>query len=160
MGGASGHESRVGSSSGKSRWRTIMVAHRTGTLAVVSAVVLAACTPTPPPTPAMTCESLDTLTPGQQITATAAPPGNSFQPPTMDIAAHPFTFASGTQTTGGFAKIETGLHAGGAGNEINVNNIMLSVSRGFGATLQKIRLSFGEYGGNLIQCIANKFSHD
>src|SRR5262245_11003152 len=50
-----------------------------------------------------------------------------------------------------------GLHAGGAGNEINVNNIMLSVSRGFGATLQKIRLSFGEYGGNLNLSVANKF---
>jgi hypothetical protein len=104
----------------------------------------------------MTCESLDTLLLGQQITVTSPPPGNSFQPPTMDIAAHPFTWASGTPTSDGFAKIENGGHAGGFANEINVNNIMLSVSIGFGMTLQKVHLSFGEYGGNLNVSINNK----
>ena len=116
-------------------------------------------TPTPPsapstPIPGMTCESLDTLLLGKQITV-SAPPGNSFQPPTMDIAAHPFTSGNGTITPTGYAKIENGGHAGGFANEINVNNITLSVSIGFGQTLQKVHLSFGEYGGNLNVSINN-----
>ena len=132
-------------------------------LFVISTVILAACAPATPrpqpapptPIPGMTCESLDTLLISKQITVTS-PPGNSFQPPTMDIGAHPFAWASGTLTPNGFAKIENGGRAGGFANEINVNNIMLSVSIGFGKTLQKVHLSFGEYGGNLNVSINNK----
>jgi hypothetical protein len=126
-----------------------------------SIIILAACkpitSPTPaPPSAATTCESLDSLTLGQQITVTA-PPGNSFQPPSMDIAAHPFTWSSGTTTSNGFARVEDGMLAGGSGREINVNNILLSISIGFGQTLQKAQLSFGEYGGNLNVSINDEF---
>ena len=123
---------------------------------VISVFVLVACTPrNPPPPPGMTCESLNTLLLGGRITVTV-PPGNSFQPPTMDIGAHPFTYASGVLTSNGFAMIENGGRAGGVGNEIKVNNILISISIGFGKTLQKVRFSFGEYGGNLNVSINNK----
>jgi len=139
--------------------------HRISLFALISVVILAACAPiTPVPQPAqtttpvagMTCESLDTLVLGAEIKVNSPWPGNSFQPPTMDIGVRPFTWGNGTVTPDGFARIENGGHAGGSANEINVNNILLTVSRGFGQTLQKVQLSFGEYGGNLNVSVNNK----
>ncbi len=102
--------------------------------------------PTPPPT--LVCESLDSLPTGLTV-VNGAPPVNSFQPPLMDIAAHPFTWSSGITTSSGLATTEGGGRAGGTGTEIHVNNIHLSVSIGFGQVMQSARLRFGEYGGNV-----------
>ncbi|MEU1388094.1 MULTISPECIES: hypothetical protein [unclassified Nonomuraea] len=124
--------------------------------ALVGALPSSACSdhPAPQPPPASTppvatiCEPLDTLAPGT-VVRNGPPPSNSFQPPTMDLAAHPFTFRNGTTTNNGEARAETGGRAGGSGGEIRLNNIVLSVSRGSGQTLHLIRFSFGEYGGSL-----------
>jgi hypothetical protein len=77
----------------------------------------------------------------------------------MDIAAHPFTSQSGTVTTSGKATTETGGKAGGSGVEISVNNMTLSVDRGFGQSLKAVRFSFGEYGGNLNLSVNNVFQN-
>ncbi|GAA1502427.1 hypothetical protein GCM10009677_37580 [Sphaerisporangium rubeum] len=98
--------------------------------------------------PAYTCEPLDSLTLGKTITI-GPPPGSSYQPPLMDIAAHPFTLANNTTTANGHAKTENSGKAGGSGVEIRVNNLTLSISRGFGQVLRRVRFSFGEYGGNI-----------
>ncbi|GIG20198.1 hypothetical protein Cch01nite_09220 [Cellulomonas chitinilytica] len=105
--------------------------------------------PIPPrPIPAFVCESLDSLPVGLTV-VNGLPPVNSFQPPLMDIAAHPFAWASGVTTTAGQATTEAGGRAGGSGTEIRVNNIVLSVSIGFGQVMHAARIRFGEYGGNV-----------
>lgn len=123
-------------------------------------IVLSACVYSPRSLPtSATCESLNTLVLGEQIVVGGAPPSNSFQPPTMDIGAHPFTWATGTTTSGGYANIENAGHAGGSGNEITVNNIVISIDVGFGQTLNALRFSFGEYGGNLNVSVNNSFTN-
>ena len=103
----------------------------------------------PPIGPAFaSCESLDSLPAGQVVT-NSAPPTNSYQPPLLDIAAHPFTWWNGVSTSAGQATTGTAGKAGGSGTEIGVNNITLSISRGFGQVLKAVRIRFGEYGGNL-----------
>lgn len=116
------------------------------------------CAPLPPapPTTFATCEPLSSLTLGSRIIV-GAPPANSFQPPTMDIGARPFTWSSGTVTSSGYAAIQNGGRAGGLGNEMAVNNIVVAISLGFGQTLEGVRFSFGEYGGNLNLSINNQF---
>lgn len=118
-------------------------------------VLLVGCAQPPPPGPSFaTCESLDSLAVGSRIVI-GAPPINSFQPPTMDIAAHPFTWRNGTTTSNGYAEIQSAGRAGGSGNEMAVNNLLVSISVGFGQTLQAVRISFGEYGGNLNVSVNN-----
>lgn len=124
-------------------------------LAAIALFTGCAHTPAVPPTFA-TCESLDSLALASQIVV-GSPPTNSFQPPTMDISAHPFTWGSGTVTSGGHAMIQHGGLAGGSGGEIAVNNILTGISVGFGQALEALRFSFGEYGGNLNLSINNKF---
>ena len=104
------------------------------------------------------CESLDTLAVGV-VVRIGPPPANSYQPPLMDIAAHPFTSANGSTTTNGQAKTENTGKAGGSAVEIAVNNLMLSISRGFGQVLHKVRFSFGEYGGNINVSVNNTFAN-
>lgn len=105
--------------------------------------------PVPPsPPPPLVCESLNSLPPGMTV-VNGIPPVNSFQPPLMDIAAHPFAWVSGVTTTSGQATTEVGGRAGGSGTEIHVNNIHLSVSIGFGQVMKAARITFGEYGGNV-----------
>ena len=139
-------------------------------LGVALGLLIAACAPIPtppPPTPApptsppptppgMTCESLDSLVPKTQITVLAPPPGNSFQPPSMDLAAHPFTWGNGTMTPDGFAEVDDQGRAGGSGYDVEVNNVLLSVSIGAGQALQQLQLTFGEYGGNLNLSVNNQ----
>jgi hypothetical protein len=104
------------------------------------------------------CESLDGLALGTQI-GVGAPPTSSFQPPTMDIGAHPFQWGTGTTTSSGYAKIEKGGLAGGSNNEMRVNNLVTSISVGGGHVLKAIRFSFGEYGGNLNVSVNNNFTN-
>jgi hypothetical protein len=75
----------------------------------------------------------------------------------MDIAAHPFTWRNGTTTNNGYAEIQSGGLAGGSRNEMAVNNLLVSISVGFDQTLQAVRISFGEYGGNLNVSVNNDF---
>jgi hypothetical protein len=77
----------------------------------------------------------------------------------MDIGAHAFQLASGATATGGYAKIDNAGHAGGSGNEMQVNNIVTSISIGIGQTLQAVRFSFGEYGGNLNVSVNNSLAN-
>jgi hypothetical protein len=77
----------------------------------------------------------------------------------MDIAAHPFTSSSGSTTANGEATTENTGKAGGSGVEIHVNNLVLSISRGFGQVLHKVRFSFGEYGGNINVSVNNNLAN-
>ena len=63
------------------------------------------------------------------------------------VLATLFQWGNGTWTSGGFARVESGWLAGGTGQEMQVNNIIL----GFAITspLPGLDLHFGEYGGNL-----------
>jgi hypothetical protein len=89
---------------------------------------------------------LDSLPAGKTV-VNGPPPTNSYQPPLMDIAAHPFTWTSGTTTS---SEQATGVDGqAGGGIEIHVNNILLSVSIGFGQVMHGARIRFGEYGGNV-----------
>jgi hypothetical protein len=128
-------------------------------------LLLAACTDPPPrtaPSPSISapaasglaCESLDTLAVGTTIVI-GPPPASSFQPPMMDIAAHPFALGNGAVTTSGTATTENTGRAGGSGTEIRVNNLVVSVSRGFGQVLHSARIAFGEYGGNINVSVNN-----
>jgi hypothetical protein len=138
------------------RIRKTVVVAGCGSLAV--GFLVTGCHTSPAPAPTTTCESLDTLTPGARAVV-GVPPVNSFQPPTMDIGARPFTWASGVSTSTGYAEIQTGSKAGGSGNEMQVNNILVTFSVGFGQTLETLRFSFGEYGGNLNLWINNQFTN-
>jgi hypothetical protein len=75
----------------------------------------------------------------------------------MDLGMLPFTYASGAVTSGGQATVQSGSRAGGTGNEIAVNNILMTISVGFGQTLEAVRFSFGEYGGTLNVWVNNQF---
>jgi hypothetical protein len=119
-------------------------------------VLLVGCAQPPAAPSFATCESLDSLALGSRIVI-GPPPINSFQPPTMDIAAHPFTWRNGTMTSNGYAEIQSAGRAGGSRNEMAVNNLLVSISVGFGQTLQAVRISFGEYGGNLNVSVNNAF---
>jgi len=114
------------------------------------------CAPLLPAPSSWTCESLNSLALGSRIVV-GAPPASSFQLTTMDIGATPFTWSSGIVTSSGFATIQNGGRAGGSGSEIAVNNLLISVSVGIGQTLEAVRVSFGEYGGNLNLSINNQF---
>ncbi|MFQ5640977.1 MAG: hypothetical protein ACE5IR_23615 [bacterium] len=97
------------------------------------------------------CETFDTLALGDRITVftQGGPPGNTFQPPNGDFVGRVFYDADGNPTSDGFAEIENATRAGGTGHDVEVNNINFSFSANFGQTLNKVKFSFGEYGGNL-----------
>ncbi len=110
--------------------------------------------PIPPrPIPAFVCESLDSLPVGLTV-VNGLPPVNSFQPPLMDIAAHPPSPgpAGGSPRRRARRPPRPGGRAGGSGTEIRVNNIVLSVSIGFGQVMHAARIRFGEYGGATSTC--------
>jgi hypothetical protein len=80
--------------------------------------------------------------------------GNTFNTSGVDVAVRPFTFSNGTLYSGGFTEVENGGLAGGSGNELEVNNVLLSFL--FGST-NGLSLDFGEYGGNLNLLINGDF---
>lgn len=59
----------------------------------------------------------------------------------------PFTFSNGDTFTGGFARVQTSNLSGGSGRELQVNNILVEFA--FPAAYTDVRLSFGEFGGNV-----------
>lgn len=73
--------------------------------------------------------------------------GDSFFDVCAHVSAHPFVWSNGTPTSSGYAQVGNAGLAGGAGLEMQVNNINLEFD--FGRTLLGLSLNFGEYGGNL-----------
>ncbi len=65
-----------------------------------------------------------------------------------DIKGRPFTFSNNTMFAGGFTRVENGGLAGGVGQELNVNNILLEFDFQQAVT-NGLTFEFGEYGGNL-----------
>jgi len=73
--------------------------------------------------------------------------GDSFVSSGAVITGQEFYWLGGGSTTGGSATVETGGLAGGAGNELGLNNINLSFD--FGAPLDGLALEYGYGGGNI-----------
>jgi len=107
----------------------------------------------------MRCETFDTLSIGSQIGVffLNPAPNNTWQPPNGDFWGSSFVLPDGTPDNTGHAQIVKAHRAGGAGNEVMVNNINLCFSANFGQVLRHIRIAFGEYGGNLNIQINRKF---
>jgi len=72
---------------------------------------------------------------------------DSFTSGGIPITVAPFQTSGGGWTSAGVAKVGIGGHAGGSGNEINLNNVNLDFD--FWLPLTGLSLRFGEYGGNL-----------
>lgn len=94
------------------------------------------CATTPP------CVGFESLTLG-----TTYHVGDSFVDSGVVITAQPFVWSNGTPTSNGYAQVGNAGLAGGAGLEMQVNNINLEFD--FGRPLLGLSLDFGEYGGNL-----------
>jgi hypothetical protein len=73
--------------------------------------------------------------------------GDGFFDVCAHVSAHPFVWSNGTPTSSGYAQVGNAGLAGGAGQEMQVNNINLAFD--FGQPLLGLSLNFGEYGGNL-----------
>jgi hypothetical protein len=73
--------------------------------------------------------------------------GDTFFELAVQVEVAEFTWSNGIVYAGGQAQVvSTGL-AGGAGQELAVNNVNLDFN--FGNSAKSISLLFGEYGGNL-----------
>jgi len=73
--------------------------------------------------------------------------GDSFTTSGVVITGEEFFWLPSGSTTGGFAEVENGGLAGGAGNELHTNNINLNFD--FGIILTGLALQYGEFGGNI-----------
>lgn len=73
--------------------------------------------------------------------------GDSFTTSGVVITAEQFQWSNGTWYAGGYARVENGGLADGAGNELHTNNINLNFD--FGIILTGLALQYGEFGGNL-----------
>jgi uncharacterized repeat protein (TIGR01451 family) len=73
--------------------------------------------------------------------------GDTFTTSGIPVNVEPFQWSNGIWTSNGYTKVVNGGHAGGAGNEMVVNNVNLDF--GFGTPIESFSLLFGEYGGNL-----------
>lgn len=96
----------------------------------------------PPPTGETCCIYFDGLTLG-----TTYGVGDVFADHCAKIFVKQFQWWNLIWTSGGHASVQNGGLAGGAGNEIAVNNVNLAFD--FGASYSNLTLRFGEYGGNL-----------
>lgn len=108
------------------------------------------------PTYPNNCENFESLSIGSQI-GVASTPSSGFQPPNGDFWGYKFEFKNGTVTNDGSATIENLGKAGGAGNEVKINNMGFVFSTDIGQTLSRIRFFFGEYGGNINLSINDEF---
>jgi hypothetical protein len=78
----------------------------------------------------------------------------------MGIFARPFTWKNGTMTTNGYAEIQQQGLAGGSGNELAINNILVWLALpGVADSVQRVQFKFGEYGGNLNLWINNQLQN-
>ena len=73
--------------------------------------------------------------------------GDTFISSGVSVTGEQFQWSDTTWYGGGLATIGTGSSAGGAGSEINTNNINLDFD--FGVALTGLSLQYGEYGGNI-----------
>ena len=83
--------------------------------------------------------------------------GDTFSDLGATITAKEFEWGGGALTSSGFAEVANGGQAGGAGQEMIVNNINLAFN--FGTPVTALSLRFGEYGGNLNIEINGNFSN-
>lgn len=72
--------------------------------------------------------------------------GSSFTTGGVMVTNQTFTWSSGTPATSGFSQVENGGLAGGSGQEMEVNNVLLDFAI---APTTSLTMNFGEYGGNL-----------
>lgn len=72
------------------------------------------------------------------------------------MRTRPFQWSNGVWTNAGIAVVENGLAAGGAGQELEHNNINVQY-RISPAPAAGIRLRFGEYGGNINVLVNGQF---
>ena len=61
----------------------------------------------------------------------------------------PFQWSSGTWTSGGYARVDNSGHAGGTGQDVNLNNVNLVFDPAGWGTVTHMDILYGEYGGNL-----------
>lgn len=80
--------------------------------------------------------------------------GDTFNTSGVDVVVRPFTFSGGGTTSAGFTQVQDGGLAGGSGNELAVNNVLLEFQFG---SITGLSLGFGEYGGNLNLLINGDF---
>lgn len=73
----------------------------------------------------------------------------------IPILGSPFIWSDGTQTDTGFAEVNNAQDAGGSGQDLEVNNILLEFD--YGRPLNALKGRFGEYGGNLNLIINGQF---
>jgi hypothetical protein len=78
--------------------------------------------------------------------ATVADPA-SFTTDGVGVTLSQFFFGGGGSTTNGFSEVGNSGNAGGAGNELEVNNVNLNFN--FGQPIAKLEITFGEFGGNV-----------
>jgi hypothetical protein len=73
--------------------------------------------------------------------------GDVFVTSDIVVEVAEFTYGGGATTSGGFTMVEAGDAAGGSGQDLQVNNVLLRF--GFGSPIEGLSLDFGAYGGNL-----------
>jgi len=129
-----------------SRWigaATVLIALLLATAMQAFAAPMAAST-------AVQCTSFEDLALG-----TVYHVGDTFASNGLNFAVRQFVWADGTPTATGFVEVENGGRAGGAGQELEVNNSNLEVV--LAAAVDGLRFRFGEYGGNLNIAINGDF---
>ncbi len=72
--------------------------------------------------------------------------GGSLATNGITVTPKDFTFSNGTTFGGGFALVENLGNAGGSGQDLQVNNILLDFALG---NVTDLSFAFGEFGGNL-----------
>jgi hypothetical protein len=75
------------------------------------------------------------------------PTGSSFAEAGFTMTMRPFVFSSGEPTSAGFGQIDSGGQAGGAGQDLRLNNA--NVAFDWGRTVNRVSCRVGEYGGNI-----------
>jgi hypothetical protein len=65
----------------------------------------------------------------------------------VDISVEQFQWSNGTWTTGGFSQVDGNQDAGGAGHDLQLNNVNLDFAIPIGTNAMS--LLYGSYGGNL-----------
>lgn len=71
------------------------------------------------------------------------------------IVVEKFQWGNGNWTTSGSAKVDMRHYSGGAGNDLNTNNVNLRFL--FSYPVEKISFKFGELGGNINIKVNNDF---
>lgn len=94
------------------------------------------------PAPALLTLGFEALEPGAEFRV-----GERFTEAGVTVTGEPFQWADGRFTEDGFARVEAGGQAGGSGQELQVNNILLAFD--LPAPYATARVTFGAFGGNV-----------